>query len=68
MAGDLAVDHIDPRSQPVGEAEAIRRLQRLEQLDVIGGRIVVVGQAHFERDLGDPPDSLGWDPRDRCDS
>ncbi len=67
MAGDLAVDDIDPRRQPVGETEAIRRLQRLERLDVIRGRIVVVGEAHLEWDLGDSLDSLGWNPRDRCD-
>jgi len=67
VADDVAVDDLDPRRQLVGEAEPIRGLQCLERLDVIRGRIVVVGEAHFEWDLGDPLDSLGWDPRDRRD-
>ena len=61
---DPAAVDLDPRAQMVGEPKAIRLLERRQRIDVIRRRIVVVRQAHLERDLGDPLNSLGWNPRD----
>jgi hypothetical protein len=51
MADDAAVLDLDPGAQLVGEPEAVGRLERLQVLQHLGGRRVVVGDAETERQL-----------------
>jgi hypothetical protein len=69
MAGvhDPAVFDLDERAQLVRLAKAVARAQRLEVVQVVRWRLVVVRDAQFERDLGRAGDGLGRDPRHRDD-
>ena len=63
--GPTAVD-LDPGPQLVGEPKAVFFVQRLEIVDVVRGRVVVVGHTYLERHLHGPIHSFGRDPRQRC--
>ncbi len=52
VADDAAVLDLDPGAQLVGEPEAVGGLERLQVLEHLGGRGVVVGDAEAERQLG----------------
>ena len=58
---------LDVGAELVGEAEAVRHPQRLEVLDDVGGRFVVMEDAHLERHLCQAGDRFGRDPRHGCD-
>ena len=58
VLGDAAVLDVDPCPELVGEAEAIGVAQRVEGVDVVGRRVVVMGDAHLERHLGHSLDGL----------
>ena len=51
---DLAVLHLDERVQLVRLAERVGLGHRLEVVDDLRRRLVVVGDAHRERNLGQP--------------
>jgi hypothetical protein len=63
----LAVLELDPRAQFVRLAEGVRLAKRLEILQLVGRRVVVVGDPHLERELRHARDRLGRNPGDRCD-
>ena len=58
------VAELDEALELVRLAEEVRLAHRVEILDLVGRRIVVVGHAHRERKLGEPLDGLGGNPRD----
>jgi hypothetical protein len=65
VVDDLAVvPDLEERSQLVRLPEGVRVPQRVEVLDHVRRRIVVVDDAHRERELRQPLDGLGRDPRD----
>ena len=64
---DLAVLDFDPRLQLVRLAEEISPVHRVDVVDAIGRRGVVMGNAERERKLRQPFDRLRRDPRDRRD-
>ena len=59
---DVAVDDLDPSDELIGEAKPVGGAERLEILDHVGGRIVVVGEPRPEDRLVQPGDRLGRDP------
>ena len=68
VAHDAPVLDLDPGAQLVGESEGVGLAQRLEVVDHLGQRRVVVGDAHVECQLGGQPlHRLRGDPRDRGD-
>jgi len=62
VADDATVVDLDPRREPVGEAEPTFALQLVEVLDQVGRRRVVVGDAGLEGHLGQAADGFGGDP------
>jgi hypothetical protein len=58
------VCHLDVRPQLVGLTERIGFAHRIEVLDHVRRRVVVVGDAHRERDLREPLDGFGRNPGD----
>lgn len=64
---DLAVLHLDERMQVVRLAEGVGLGHRLEVIDDVGWRLVVMGDAHRERNLGQPFYGFRRDPRYGCD-
>jgi len=66
VPGDVpVVVNVDPRAQMVGEPKPVRRAQRIQVVDLVGRRFVVVGDAHLERQLGHSLHRFGRDPGDR---
>jgi hypothetical protein len=63
----LAVVELDPRPQFVRLAEGVRLTKRLEVLELVRRRVVVVGDAHLERKLRHARDRFGRNPGDRRD-
>jgi len=61
--GHPAVLDVHPRRQDIGEAEPIGHPQVLEVLDVVGRRLVVVGESGIEGHAGSSAYGLGGDPR-----
>jgi hypothetical protein len=59
--------HVDEGPQLVGEPEPVCDPQRLDVVDDIGGRVVVVGDPGLEGHLGQAGDRFGGDPRNGCD-
>jgi len=53
---------LDPAAQEVGEPEFVTRPQRLEVVDLIRRRIVVVGESTVEGHPGTAGHSFGRDP------
>jgi hypothetical protein len=64
VSGDLAVFHLDPGAQVVGEPGALRADHQVEVAQLVGRRIVVVRHPELERELGRTGDGRGRDPRD----
>jgi hypothetical protein len=62
---DPSVLDVDVRPELVRLAKPIRPAKLLEVLELIGRRLVVVGDAHLERDLREAGDGLRRDPGDR---
>jgi hypothetical protein len=62
VVDDLAVLHLDPSAEFVGEAEPVGEPQLLEVLDHVGWGVVVVGHARLERHLRQAGDRLRRDP------
>jgi hypothetical protein len=54
---------LHPGREDVGEPEAVGLPQRLDVLDDIGGRLVVVGESGVEGHPGTTPHGLRRDPR-----
>ena len=67
VIGDAAVFYVDVGPQLVGEPEAVVLAHLVEVVEHVGKRLVVVGCAHLEGELGHPLDRLGGDPRDGDD-
>jgi hypothetical protein len=67
LVDDLAVIDLDPGLELVRLAEEIVLVQRLEVVDPVGRRFVVVGDAHLERHLRHARDRLGRNPGDGRD-
>ncbi len=65
---DLAVDHLDPSDELVGEAEAVGRSEGFEVVDHVGWRIVVVGEAGAEDRLVEAGHRFGRDPAQARDA
>ena len=63
VTGDATAVHLYPGGELVAEAETIRLAQGLERVDVVGGRVVVVSQAHLEGHLGHSPNRFRGNPR-----
>ena len=65
---DAAVLHVDPRPQLVGEAERVGLAERVEVVDGLRERGVVVRDPHLEGNPGAGSlDGLRRYPRDRDD-
>src|SRR5438477_4348523 len=63
----LAVVELDPCTQLVRLAEGVRLAKSLEVFELVRRRLVVVGDAHLERELRHARDRLGRNPGDRRD-
>ena len=55
---DSSVFHVDPRPELVAEAEPVGSSEGLEVVDVVGQRIVVMSDAHVDRDSKRPGHGL----------
>jgi hypothetical protein len=53
---------LDRDGQPIRESEAIGVAQRLQVVDRVGRRLIVVGDARVEGQASHPFDGLGGDP------
>ena len=67
VVDDLVVLDLDPRFQLVRLTEEVGAVHRLEVVDPVRGRIVVVGDAERERQLRQPFDRLGRNPGNGSD-
>src|SRR5439155_17287428 len=67
VVDDLAVLDLDPALQLVRLAEEIGPVHRVDVVDAVWRRSVVVGDADCERELRQSLDRLRRDPRDRGD-